>query len=223
MKTLLLLLTFTLCFAADLPKPAQIAIDKAQSAIDKIQADVNAKCNKEREALIATLGKMQDAATKSSDLEGALALRTKIDEIRSDIKAAQPKVKEVDPWWTRITTAEQWDAIEGQEIKVPATAVDFDTRVIVAANKSMVVVPRPGDSWSTGAAWAAVGAEGDMTAPANKGYALMAMLLITGNTVQPISKEPVVVGPMRIHLKSNDGIYTDNTGEIRVKIVPVDR
>ena len=222
-KILLLLLSSAFCLGEDLPKPAQAAIEKTQVAIDKIQADVNAKCNKEREALMSTLGKMQDAATKASDLGGALAPKKKIDEIRVDIKDTQPKPKEVVQWWVKITTVEQWNAIEGQDIVVQATSADFDTGVKVPPGKSVVVVSRPGDTWATGAAWPAVGVGGDMTAPPNRGAPLMAMLLINGNTSQVIAKDPVVVGPMRIHLKSNDGIYNDNSGEIHVKIVPVDR
>ncbi len=226
MKTLLLCLMTLVCFAADLPKPALLAIDKTQAAIDKIQADVNAKCNKERESLILALGKLQDSATKASDLEGALALRKKIDEIRADIKAASEPEKPA-AWWLQVTTVEQWTAIEGKEFVVPATAAEFDTQIKVPAGKGMVILVRPGDTWATGAAWQPVGPAGDSSVAVSnapiKTMPLMAMVAVLESKMQQVSSNPVVVGPARIRIKANDGTPADNVGEMHIKIVSVEK
>lgn len=221
----LVLFSLVLAAAADLPQVAQAAIKKSQSVFDKIDAEALGKTNKEREALVVILTKSLDVTTKAGDLEGAVAIKKKIDEIKSDIKSSAPAVKEVaPPWWTKITV-EQWDAIEGAVITVPATSAEFDTKVTVPSGQSFVIVPRPGDTWSTGVAWPMVGPDGDLTqivsnAPVRTSP-LMAMLISGKN--QQVSKDPVVTGPLKIRLKSNDGSPADNVGEIRVKIVPVDQ
>lgn len=225
MRPLLLFLISITLVAAELPKAAQTAVDKSQQAIDRIEADALLKVKKEKESLAVALTKAQELLTKNGDLDGAMAVKKKIADLRDEVKAtAKPSIE---PWWTKITDSAGWDAIEGQSIVVPSTSTDFDTQVQVPAGRTFVIIPRPGDTWATGAAWPQTGADGDVSAVKPRvpyvELPLMAMVVIVSSKPQSVGKNPIITGPLRVHLRSNDGLPEDNVGLIRVKIVPVDQ
>lgn len=100
MKLLLLsLLSFTI-YAAEavkLPAEAQSAIDKADKSISGIQNKADSEIMKVRQALVAILTRTQEAVTRRGDLDTALAIKAKVEELQKlmpdDLGNQEPKIK----------------------------------------------------------------------------------------------------------------------------------
>lgn len=68
---------------AKLPTPAQTALDRLAKADAKLAADYRKALAVERSKAMAELEKVQKATTKAGDLDGALAVKAKLDELRA--------------------------------------------------------------------------------------------------------------------------------------------
>lgn len=77
----LLALTLHCVEEVKLPPDAQSAIDKADKSIATIQAKADGEITKVRLALITTLTDCQKSTTKKGDLDGALAIKAKIEAL----------------------------------------------------------------------------------------------------------------------------------------------
>jgi hypothetical protein len=80
-----------------LPAPAQTALERLAKADAKLVADYRKALAAERVKAIAELERIQKTVTKSGDLDGALAVKGKLDELRaaqdadaSDLLAEKP-------------------------------------------------------------------------------------------------------------------------------------
>lgn len=115
MRYFILSLAILACWAGEdkLPPDAQAAIDKADKAISVIQSKADAEISKVRQDMIKALTKAQEAATKKGDLNAALAIKAKIDEVPrpevlEPVKPMDPKTYVVGTWrianggWTGI-------------------------------------------------------------------------------------------------------------------------
>lgn len=67
---------------AKLPPAVQATLDRLAKAEAKIDADARKARSAERQKAIKELEKAQTAATKAGDLDGAVAVKTRIDELR---------------------------------------------------------------------------------------------------------------------------------------------
>jgi hypothetical protein len=71
--------------APKLPPEAQAAVEKADKSIATIQADADGKITKVRQSLIVSLSKCQDSAMRKNELEVAMAIKGKIEELKNKL------------------------------------------------------------------------------------------------------------------------------------------
>lgn len=74
--------------AAKLPPAAQAAIDKLAKAVEKIDAEAAKQRSAERQKTMKELEKVQQTVTKSGDLDGALAVKSRLDELKKAEESA---------------------------------------------------------------------------------------------------------------------------------------
>lgn len=88
LRILALAVLVLVCQAADggaepkLPAAAQSAIDRLDRAMVKLEADHRKAVSAERQKAMAELEKAQKTATRAGDLDGALAIRTRLEDLQ---------------------------------------------------------------------------------------------------------------------------------------------
>lgn len=86
MRVCTALLVAACCLAGDapavLPPAAQTAVDRLEKALAKIEADAARSRSGERQKAVKELERAQSAATKAGDLDAALAVKARIEELR---------------------------------------------------------------------------------------------------------------------------------------------
>lgn len=93
MRILALSLFLLSLSAAELPPSAKPAVEAYDAKVAKLKADFDKAVAKETEAFAAALAKAQEAETKKGNLDGALAIRTRLDELPRAPKAETPKAQ----------------------------------------------------------------------------------------------------------------------------------
>jgi len=162
-----------------------------------------------RDKLIVAYNKEMKRLTTTGDLDGAVALRDKIESLSP--KVEQPQLA--------------WD-----DIKAPIFVVQADKpfEVGVLGPGKWKIIPNMDDKWTTSVAHPDQNVSCDgVPSRDNKSFTLQhknLMLLIYKfkTSVEVIdSYQTIITGPGKLTLLANDSGYGDNGGSIRVKIIKV--
>lgn len=85
LKITLILFISAFCFAADqLPASTINAVKAYDAEVAKAKAEYDKREDAAKKILVSALRKVQDAETKAGNLEGALAIKKRIDELSSN-------------------------------------------------------------------------------------------------------------------------------------------
>jgi hypothetical protein len=105
-----------LCFAlrciageAELPSSTKATMDAFTKSTDKLTLDYNKAMTDARSKAIAGLTKAQEVETKKGNLDGALAIKKKIEELGKDVDSADLLGIEKDPIIGKWGSAKQGD------------------------------------------------------------------------------------------------------------------
>ncbi len=218
-----LLALILLCFFCGLLRAEDLPSDAA-----KLVASYTADVSKARTSLIAGLNKTLGKYTKSGNLEAANAIKAKVDALTKEESDASllgdqkaPKQITVPASFAdkaaKITLPE-WESITADEIVFDATLARVDTGIELAAGESVVIVPRPGDTWAIG----------PLSGYPKVRYDSEQLHLLWATNGEPkacIGKGSLLAtGPGKLILSHNDpGNPSDNWGSLHIKIVKVSK
>lgn len=160
-----------------------------------------------RDKLVVAYNEEMKRLTAKGDLDGAVALRDKIESLSP--KVEQPQLA--------------WD-----DIKAPIFVVQADKpfEVGILGPGKWKIIPNMDDKWTTGAGHRKVSCDG---IPWDHGNAftlqnknMMLLIYKFKTSVEVIDNyQTIIIGPGKLTLLANDDLYSDNVGSIRVKIIKV--
>lgn len=225
MHYLLLLLLAVVVWAGDadsskLPADAQAAVDKADKAISAIQAKADAEIGKIRQGLIVTLTKAQAAVTKKGDLDGANAVKGKIDALEKLMPDLLTETKiQVDPSKFKSYGVKAWDNLPVEAKLIATTEAGPYT---LEEGEEAVIIPHPTETWSAGKGYPLVPYTGSGQVYGNMPWMVMVWVMRKPdgqNTTGVVDPTKSLPGPCTFSVRPNDGILDDNIGGIRVKVI----
>lgn len=165
----LLALTLHCAEETKLPADAQAAVDKADKVISIIQAKADADIDKIRQNLITALTRTQIAVTKKGDLDGANAVKAKIDALE---KLTKDKEDSNDLLATneKPTLAGTWQVIRFDQSVKCQIQVDKDlTSAVQMPNGIKGTVKDMVISWEDNSKWTITNNKGKWSAMAIDG------------------------------------------------------
>ncbi len=208
-----------------MPPAAQQSVDRFEERRKKLLEECHAAIDKEQAKTVADLEKAVKDETKKGNLDAALAVRAEIQRLKAPaLQDEADLIGNKDPnWFENVKTGEDWERVRGKVGTVLATA-QFDTGVDLKEGQKLVILPHPSDTWSPMPSIPAVDYKG--------GYGVVGM--VRGNQVMTlawkigdgketaVSKSKIASGVGRLFLFPIDQNLNDNSGSIRVKLVPAD-
>lgn len=153
---------------AKLPSAVQASLDKAADDIARIDARARDDANKIRITLAQRLAKAQDDATRKGDLDVALLLKSKVDELEQIVSAGKPKPAESDvSLKSRLQGSMVFAFPNGHAGQVTfanggADVPGFHATVSYQATNAVL-------SWSNGTQWTITARDGKLFADASDG------------------------------------------------------
>jgi len=205
---------------------------QAEDALERADKEYAAALDKAKKDYISKLQTELTTRTKAGDLDGALKVKDRITQVESGtaLTSTTKKVSAGSPANTDGSidldklTKDEWAKLPGSVIVVKAALGSVEVGTL-AANQSAILVPHPEDRWS-------IGPVKDFPLTSYKGtdektyrdLPYSALVYDCGSGIKLVDGAPIT-GPMHVtvHINDNIGGYGDNTGSLRVKIVPVKR
>ncbi|MBA3684236.1 MAG: hypothetical protein H0W72_03240 [Planctomycetes bacterium] len=224
------------------------ATDAYAAAAAKIVLKAQQDILKEKERLIATLNKEKEAETRKGNLEAALAIKAKIEELAASRDLTTILEPETDLLGNPLTavdsldkprnliadaaaeelaehlpklTAAEWDKLGGMAATVDSRTGTVDTGVLLKDKDQVVVVPHPADPWTLGSGpmdSKPMTWQGDVHKDPGGRLRWGCLYVTLGEDSHPCG---LIEGPGKLVLKCNDSGVHDNQGRIRVKILKV--
>ncbi len=222
------------------------AIDAYTAAAARIVTKAQQEIAKEKERMIAALAKEKEAATRKGDLEGALAIKARIEELAASHDLTTILEPETDLLGNPLTSADaldkprnritsdaahdladrlatlgaaEWDKLGGMAVIVDSHALVMDPGIVLKDGESVVVVPHPADTWTLGSGPTdskPMTWQGDIHKDPGGTLRWGGLYVALGDDSQPCG---VIDGVGKLLLKCNDSGAQDNQGRIRVKIL----
>ena len=201
-----------------MPLAAQTLIDREQAQEkvlqDKLATDI-AKLHKD---LANRLKPQVDAATRQSDLEGAMAIKAEISLLTVvPPKAGADEVSDPTALMHVVPrmSEQEWEDLPGSIVTVMANTAHTVTGITVESGEHYVIAPNPTDLWAMGPA--------DKYTHCHWDGELRMMMTVGSHDPVDVSSPNGLLsqGEGALILSNNDGNYGDNWGFIRVKILKV--
>ncbi|CAK0745259.1 exported hypothetical protein [Azospirillaceae bacterium] len=146
-KIALILAISAICFAADqLPASTAGAVKAYDAEMAKAKAEFDKRDDAAKKVLVVALKKVQDAETKAGNLEGALAIKKRIDELSpksGDLLGDKVDIaKLIIGKWDVSTNGGYWDSKENGKVESnwgPATWKVVKNTIVVHQSVDHVI------------------------------------------------------------------------------------
>ena len=117
-------------------------------------------------------------------------------------------------------TVEQWDSFKGPIVTVSARK-ELDTGILIKQGQKLAILPHPSDIWNWDSRLVSTSIYKGISSTVNNLPVVCLCYKFKANANAKIRKYGVTIGSGRLILFANDSNNMDNSGKIRVKLVPI--
>lgn len=228
--------------AADLSRDAQRAITAHDQAVAEAKAIYEKALAEAAQTLVTQLETEMEKATKRADLDGAIALRDKIEEVKQCVPEQDegsldllragdgPQVKNeekkgdilsldaarAEAAMRLATTEKGWESVPGEAIQVSINHASTPSGITLREGDVYLMLPHPTDMWA-GSNWRGLDRFPDHNGL--KGVNGQALIWSIGGVRSGSQK---ISGIGELTFRSNITMFAGKYGTVRVKLIKVE-